>query len=58
MAISLPMVVGLAVWPWVLESIGASAYSSANLYNIKIERERGLARGDIYDDDINQYSHN
>jgi len=46
MAISLPMVVGLAVWPWVLESIGASAYSSANLYiDIERERERERARG-------------
>lgn len=31
MAISLPMVVGEAVWPWVRDSIGTSAYSSARL---------------------------
>ena len=31
MASSLPMVVGEAVWPWVRDSIGTSAYSSASL---------------------------
>ena len=35
MAISLPMVVGEAVWPWVRDSMGTSAYSSANLQMVR-----------------------